>query len=152
MMTNHPGRPETGYENAKLERAYLAELAAAQIVENPELCWKCKTRPQLNPTVGLCDECNGLTADEDSEIETIDTVMRAKLQIGSIEPGFESEILSFHGVCKTDAYPADGLDEDNSFARWSPSVRLDIVITNPALIGKFAVGQKFYCDFSLAEK
>ena len=45
----------------------------------------------------------------------------------------------------------DGLDEDNTFAKFSPSVDLGITIANPALWGKFAVGDKFYLDFTPAE-
>lgn len=77
--------------------------------------------------------------------------MRAKLQIGSVtqlEGG--TELLKFHGVCKSSGYPADGTDEDNTFAKFSPSVSLEISITNPALHGQFEPGQKFYVDFTPA--
>lgn len=76
--------------------------------------------------------------------------MRAKLQVGSItkHPG-GNESLAFHGVAAK-AYPADGSDEDNTFAKWSPSVQLNITITNPALHDKFKVGDKFYVDFTPA--
>lgn len=74
--------------------------------------------------------------------------MRAKLQIASVTQHSETcESLKFHGVCKSSGYPASGADEDNTFALFSPSVALDITITNPALIGKFKPGQKFYVDF-----
>jgi hypothetical protein len=77
--------------------------------------------------------------------------MRAKMQIGQITkfPG-AVEQLQFHGVAAK-AYPADGSDEDNTFSKWSPSVELKISITNPALIGQFKVGEKFYVDFTPAE-
>lgn len=76
--------------------------------------------------------------------------MRAKMQISQISGTPTSEQLHFHGVAAK-AYPADGSDEDNTFARWSPSVELKISITNPALIGQFKVGEKFYVDFTPAE-
>lgn len=77
--------------------------------------------------------------------------MRAKLQIASVtKHNAECEQLKFHGVAAK-SYPADGLDEDNTFAKFSPSVSLEITITNPALIGKFEPGQKFYVDFTEAE-
>ena len=86
------------------------------------------------------------------------TTMRAKLQIGSIfennwgpDKTKQSETLSFHGVCKSGGYLEDGLDEDNTFAKFSPSVELRITIANPALWGKFAVGDKLYLDFTPAE-
>jgi hypothetical protein len=76
--------------------------------------------------------------------------MRAKLQIASVtKHGPECEQLKFHGVAAK-SYPADGSDEDNTFAKFSPSVMLDITITNPALIGTFEPGQKFYVDFTPA--
>ena len=80
------------------------------------------------------------------------TTMRAKLQISSVEK-FESgtERLKFHGVAAK-AYPADGSDEDNTFAKFSPSVSLDISIANPALHGKFNPGDTFYVDFTPVDK
>lgn len=85
------------------------------------------------------------------------TTMRAKLQVGAVfahknpETGeTTSETLHFHGVAKSGGYPPDGSDEDNTFAKWSPSVNLQIQITNPALHGQFEPGQKFYVDFTPA--
>ena len=85
------------------------------------------------------------------------TKMRAKLRVGAVMPlpngqgGVAQERLSFHGVGKTGSYPEDGSDENNTFPKFSPSVVLDIVIANPALIGQFAVGETFYVDFTPAE-
>lgn len=76
--------------------------------------------------------------------------MRAKLQIASVtKHSATCEQLKFHAV-SAKAYPEDGMDEDNSFAKYSPSVALDMTISNPALIGKFEPGQTFYVDFSPA--
>ncbi len=86
------------------------------------------------------------------------TKMRAKLRVGSVLPfpdgqgGVAQERVTFHGVAKSDGYPADGADEDNTYAKYSPSATLDMVIANPALIGKFAVGDKFYVDFTPADQ
>jgi hypothetical protein len=77
-------------------------------------------------------------------------VMRAKLQINRIEQFASSEALHFNAVCAK-SYPADGSDEDNTFAKFSPSATLQIQITNPALLGKFKVGEKYYVDFTPAE-
>ena len=85
------------------------------------------------------------------------TKMRAKLRVGAVMPlqnsdgGVVQERVMFHGVAKSSAYPEDGSDEDNTFAKFSPSAALDIVIANPALIGGFAVGDTFYVDFQPAE-
>lgn len=82
------------------------------------------------------------------------TEMRAKLRVGSVIPhqvdgNIVSERLVFHGVSKSDGpYPPDGSDENNTFAKFSPSVLLDIQIANSALIGKFAPGDTFYVDFT----
>jgi hypothetical protein len=74
--------------------------------------------------------------------------MRAKLQISQITK-FQSgnEQLKFHGVPAA-VYKPDGMDEDNTYAKFSPSVELSITIANPALLGKFAPGDKFYVDFT----
>lgn len=79
------------------------------------------------------------------------TAMRAKLQIASVTNHGTTEQLKFHGVGPKNGYGDDGLDEDNTFAKYSPSVALDIMIANPALLGKFQPGQTFYVDFTPAE-
>lgn len=85
------------------------------------------------------------------------TTMRAKVRVGSIIPStttdgtVTNERLVFHGVAKSGGYPEDGTDEDNSFAKWSPSVLFDMQVTNPALIGSFSPGDTFYVDFTPAK-
>ena len=84
------------------------------------------------------------------------TNMRAKVRVAATLPMQQdgvavSERLMFSGVAKSGSYPADGSDEDNTFAKFSPSVSIDMHVANPALFGKFEVGQKFYVDFSPAE-
>lgn len=85
------------------------------------------------------------------------TTMRAKLQVGSVfayrnaEGEVSNETVTFFGVSKSTPYPADGSDEDNTFARFSPSANFQISIANPALFGQFEPGQKFYVDFSPAQ-
>jgi len=73
--------------------------------------------------------------------------MRAKVRVGAIHPMGEQEAVTFFGVAKSGGYPADGSDEDNSFARWSPSVKFEMTIANPNLVGSFKIGETFYCDF-----
>lgn len=75
------------------------------------------------------------------------TTMRAKMKINSIEQYGTSEKLNFAAVCAK-AYPADGSDEDNTFAKFSPSANLSIQITNPALLGQFKPGETYYVDFT----
>jgi len=78
-------------------------------------------------------------------------MMRAKLAVTGVQKLEDGEILEFCGVSKCDGYPEDGSDENNTYAKYSPCVSLQITIQNPALYGKFAPGQQFYVDFTLAE-
>ena len=84
------------------------------------------------------------------------TTMRAKLKVGFVQEYFygpdkskSQEQLTMHAVCAS-KYPADGSDEDNTFAKFSPGANLSINIANPALWGKFEVGQAYYVDFTPA--
>jgi hypothetical protein len=77
--------------------------------------------------------------------------MRAKFTIISIEKFPTTEILRMRPVCKPGGYPADGSDEDNTFAKFSPSGALELQIANPALIGTFAPGDTYYLDFTKVE-
>ncbi len=87
-----------------------------------------------------------------------DRTMRAKMRVVSVTPRYDvndkktQEILQFAAVAKSSAYPEDGSDEDNSFARWSPSANLELTCANPALFDKFAPDDVFYVDFTRAEK
>lgn len=75
--------------------------------------------------------------------------MRAKFQINTITV-FQSgqEQLKMNAVAKSGAYPSDGSDEDNTYAKFSPAGELSLTVTNPALLGKFKPGDKFYLDFT----
>jgi len=74
--------------------------------------------------------------------------MRAKVKITGIEKqGDTQEKLTFSFPAKDGGYPADGSDEDQQFAKFSPSGSLSLTVANPALLGKFKEGDKFYLDF-----
>lgn len=78
--------------------------------------------------------------------------MRAKMRIADVnsyprEGTPTQETLVFYAVSKSGSYPADGADEDNTYAKFSPSGHLELTIANPALIGKFEVGETYYLDF-----
>lgn len=77
--------------------------------------------------------------------------MRAKMRVATIEQFETSERLKFTAVCKDGTYPEDGSDEDNTYAKFSPHAELTITICNPALRGRFVVGEKYYLDFTKAE-
>lgn len=73
-------------------------------------------------------------------------MMRAKMKLVSITVGQGSEKLSFQAVAAS-SYPEDGSDENNTYARWSPSASVDLTVMNPALHGKFKPGEEYYVDF-----
>ena len=82
--------------------------------------------------------------------------MRAKVRITSIKPypeegEVQQELLTFNFPSKDGPYPADGSDEDQSFAHYSPNGSLSLTIANPTLLGKFKVGDTFYLDFIRVE-
>lgn len=77
--------------------------------------------------------------------------MRAKLRVSSVIKGDGYEDLLLNAVAKSDAYPEDGSDENNSFARWTPSAELKMTVNNPDLFGQFTEGQEFYVDFTPAQ-
>lgn len=74
--------------------------------------------------------------------------MRAKFVINSVEHYATGEKVKFIGVSKKTPYDADGSDEDNTYAKFSPMASCEIMIANPQLIGVFKPGDKFYVDFT----
>jgi len=74
--------------------------------------------------------------------------MRAKVKCQSVTLTEHGEDLEFVPVPKPSAYPEDGLDEDNTYAKFSPSGSFKISVRNPELFGKFKPGDKFYVDFT----
>lgn len=81
------------------------------------------------------------------------TKMRAKVRLNKIEQFGEpvsSERLTFNPVAKSGSYPDDGSDEDNTYAKYSPSGVFSLTVANPNLIGQFEEGEKYYVDFTPA--
>ena len=83
--------------------------------------------------------------------------MRAKMKITGVkrhatDDGKVTQVdLTMVAVSKSGAYPDDGTDEDNSFAKWTPSASLTMSITNPDLFESFEVDDNYYLDFTKAE-
>ncbi len=77
--------------------------------------------------------------------------MRAKMVIREVTRLENVEQLVMKPVCKSGGYPQDGLDEDNTFAKFSPAGELKLTVANPALFGKFNPGEKYYLDFTKVE-
>jgi hypothetical protein len=75
--------------------------------------------------------------------------MRAKLQISGVTPSDDGtqEVLEFFAVTGN-PFDSEGLSDDNTYAKWSPSGSLKLTVANPALLGAFAVGEKYYVDFT----
>ena len=77
-------------------------------------------------------------------------MMRAKLQVNEvIKHNDHSVEVKMAPVCSKPFDPNDE-SEDNSYARWTPCGAVSLTITNPDLLNKFSVGQKFYADFTPA--
>lgn len=79
------------------------------------------------------------------------TTMRAKFQVTQVNRHPSCEVVHFAAISKPAGYPADGSDEDNTYAKFSPAAKCEITIANPALIGKLSPGEKYYVDFTPAE-
>lgn len=82
--------------------------------------------------------------------------MRAKLKVLSVNENHASDKTKtgeslVMGAVGASSYPDDGTDENNTFAKWSPSASLTILIANPDLFGQFEAGQQYYVDFTLAD-
>jgi hypothetical protein len=75
--------------------------------------------------------------------------MRAKMQVSKVERFAGQDRITCNAVAAK-SYPADGADEDNTYAKFSPSGELSLTIANPVLLGKIEPGQKFYLDFTPA--
>ncbi len=75
--------------------------------------------------------------------------MRCKVQVASVrQDGPTQQTVTFNAVSRKTPYAADGLDEDNTFAKFTPMATLSIAICNPALHDKYALGDQFYVDFT----
>lgn len=79
------------------------------------------------------------------------TKMRAKMSVNRIERWNGADKVTMNCVARSDRYPEDGSDENNTFAKFSPSGELTITIANPALIGKIQPGDVYYLDFTPAD-
>lgn len=44
-----------------------------------------------------------------------------------------------------------GSEENKNWAKWTPSGRLEMTITNPALVGAFEPGAEYYLDITPAK-
>lgn len=81
--------------------------------------------------------------------------MRAKFKVTNVvvanNADQSQETVTFAAVGPNTTYPADGSDENNTFAKFTPTADLVMVIRNPTLLGKYQVGQTHYADFTPAD-
>lgn len=63
----------------------------------------------------------------------------------------EVQMRAVQGDKVSKGYPADGTDEDNTYAKFSPSADFRLYVANPVLFGQFKPEQKYYVDLILAE-
>lgn len=63
----------------------------------------------------------------------------------------EVQLRAVSGSKVDKGYPADGSDEDNTYARYSPSADFRLSVANPALFGMFKPEQRYYVDMTEAE-
>ena len=86
--------------------------------------------------------------------------MRAKMYVSLVQENYSwddktkkvSETLVMSAVAKSTSYEPDGLDEDNTYAKFSPGGQLTLTVANPALWNQFKFGEKYYLDFTEAPK
>jgi hypothetical protein len=71
--------------------------------------------------------------------------IRAKIQIGSAIKNEYGERVVAHAV-----YGGSTNAEDNTFSAATPSLHLDMNISNPDAIGQLQQGKKYYIDFTEA--
>lgn len=62
----------------------------------------------------------------------------------------QSEVLKMRPVTSK-PFDAEGVSEDNSFAKWTPSGNLEMTVSNPALFGRVKVGDNYRLTFDKCE-
>lgn len=89
--------------------------------------------------------------------------MRAKVRVCSVNPPVVEiptagcnvapvQHMTAYPVGPKGSYPADGSDEDNDYAKWSPGGEFKLSIVNPALSNKIKEGDEFYVLFIPVKK
>lgn len=71
--------------------------------------------------------------------------VRAKVGVQSVTVTEYSEQTKMTGV-------ATGTPEDNTYAKATPCLSIDIMVDNPDVKGFFKPGKKYYVDFSEASE
>lgn len=122
-----------------------------------ELCFQLKRAPSRPSEIdcifyGTEDEFESFKSKIQSMSDPATPIMRAKVEVREVKThGDIQEDLVMYPVAKREAYPEDGSDEDNTFAKFTPSGEIRLSIMNPALIGRFKTGDRLYVDFTAAD-
>lgn len=84
---------------------------------------------------------------EETPEERAPQSMRAKMRVVNVVTEGNQSQVGFSAV-GDDKYGEDGESENNTFARYTPSASLNMLISNPNLVGTHRVGQEYYVDFT----
>ncbi len=71
------------------------------------------------------------------------TPFRAKATVDHVTKSLYAEVVQLNAV-----YAGDTNDEDNSFAKTTPTASFNLTICNKDLWGKINAGDTFYVDFT----
>lgn len=73
-------------------------------------------------------------------------MVRAKFKLNAITDmaGWSAKKMVFDAVCNSST------EENKSFAKYTPSGRLEITVDNPSALEQFKLGGYYYLDFSEA--
>lgn len=74
--------------------------------------------------------------------------MRAKMAVTSVTRAWAGAEHLKLGAVASKTFGLNGENEDNTYARFTPSGAIDLVITNPDLLGKFKQGDVFTIEFT----
>lgn len=75
------------------------------------------------------------------------TVLRAKIQVGAVqEHGTTTEKYS-EGIFASAVYSPDPESENGKWSQATPSLQLNMTISNPGAFGKLEQGKEYYLDF-----
>jgi len=77
--------------------------------------------------------------------------MRAKIQVNQVVKFDGGETIRGTPVCKAEGYDESGLDENNTYAQFTPAGDISLTIMNPAMLGQIQEGDEFYLDFTRVE-
>lgn len=75
---------------------------------------------------------------------------RAKVYVETVKLSAGGEEVQFRAVTNK-PFDKDGLNEDNTYAKYSPSADFRLMVCNPALFGAFKPGAYYYVDFTPTE-